>query len=191
MFFLLICKGHWFCCISKGSAVSHTNDHHKTEVQVVWIAPEAPPSSVRFLYVSQNISFIMHLHDAKRLWVLFGFRVTVLRRYSEFWVKIPGPVVSQYGVSPPPAGTTIDGSSDAKTAITSSMLSRAVSCADAFFPKWLILHMHTYLLTSNHFFFLVHLWWMWKQQVLSERSRWLWPPKWHVVSLPVLQERGN
>lgn len=87
------------CNYKDGSAVSHTNDHHKTEVQVVWIAPEAPPSSVQFL-------------------------VTVLRRYSEFWVKIPGPV-SQYGVAPPPAGTSIGGSSDAKTTTTSSMLSRS------------------------------------------------------------------
>ncbi|XP_057178358.1 putative ferric-chelate reductase 1 isoform X1 [Triplophysa rosa] len=88
------------CNDKDGSAVSHTDKHHKTEVQVVWIAPEDPPSSVRFL-------------------------VTVLRRYSEFWVKIPGPVVTRYGVDPPPAETTIGGSSDAKTTTASSMLSRS------------------------------------------------------------------
>ncbi|KAA0704678.1 putative ferric-chelate reductase 1 [Triplophysa tibetana] len=88
------------CNDKDGSAVSHTHKDKKTEVQVVWIAPQDPPSSVRFL-------------------------VTVLHKYSEYWVKIPGPVVTQYGVDPPPAETTIGGSSDAKTTTASSMLSRS------------------------------------------------------------------
>lgn len=60
-------------------------------------------------------------------WCLSGFRVTVLHKYSEYWVKIPGPVVTQYGVDPAPAETTVGGSSDAKTTTASSMLSRSVS----------------------------------------------------------------
>ncbi|XP_073720343.1 putative ferric-chelate reductase 1 [Misgurnus anguillicaudatus] len=88
------------CDNKDGSAVSHTSDHHKTEVEVVWIAPKDSPSSVRFL-------------------------VTVVRGYKDFWVKIPGPVVSQNGVAPPPAGTTIGRSTDAKTTTASSKLSRS------------------------------------------------------------------
>uniref|UniRef100_A0A673MT76 Putative ferric-chelate reductase 1 n=1 Tax=Sinocyclocheilus rhinocerous TaxID=307959 RepID=A0A673MT76_9TELE len=69
---------------SQGSAVSHTSDSHKTEVQVIWVAPSDSPSSVQFL-------------------------VTVARGYKEFWVKIPGPVLSQNGAAPPPQ-TTFGGS---------------------------------------------------------------------------------
>ncbi|KTF82188.1 hypothetical protein cypCar_00035051 [Cyprinus carpio] len=61
------------CDNKEGSAVSHTSDSHKTEVQVIWVAPSDSPSSVQFL-------------------------VTVARGYKEFWVKIPGPVVSQNGI---------------------------------------------------------------------------------------------
>uniref|UniRef100_A0A8C2GLT1 Ferric-chelate reductase 1b n=2 Tax=Cyprinus carpio TaxID=7962 RepID=A0A8C2GLT1_CYPCA len=61
------------CDNKEGSAVSHTSDSHKTEVQVIWVAPSDAPSSVQFL-------------------------VTVARGYKEFWVKIPGPVVSQNGI---------------------------------------------------------------------------------------------
>lgn len=60
------------CDNKEGSAVSHTSDSHKTEIQVIWVAPSDSPSSVQFL-------------------------VTVARGYKEFWVKIPGPVVSQNG----------------------------------------------------------------------------------------------
>ncbi|XP_058621268.1 putative ferric-chelate reductase 1 isoform X2 [Onychostoma macrolepis] len=58
------------CDSKEGSAVSHTDESHKTEVQVIWVAPSDSPSSVQFL-------------------------VTVAQGYKEYWVKSPGPVVSQ------------------------------------------------------------------------------------------------
>lgn len=89
---LLTCDG------KEGSAVSHIDESHKTEVQVIWVAPSDSPSSVQFL-------------------------VTVAQGYKEYWVKSPGPVVSQNGVAPPPQ-TTFSGSIGAQTT-TSSILSHS------------------------------------------------------------------
>ncbi|XP_051737663.1 putative ferric-chelate reductase 1 isoform X1 [Ctenopharyngodon idella] len=86
------------CGNKVNSAVSHTSDSHKTEVQVIWVAPPDSPSSVQFL-------------------------LTVVRHYNEYWVKIRGPVVSQNGVVPPPQ-TTFGGFISAKTT-ASSTLSRS------------------------------------------------------------------
>ncbi|XP_027005373.2 putative ferric-chelate reductase 1 isoform X1 [Tachysurus fulvidraco] len=63
------------CHHREGSAVSHTNDHHKTEVQVIWTAPQDAPSSVQFL-------------------------ASVVQKYELFWVKIPSPVLSRNGAPP-------------------------------------------------------------------------------------------
>ncbi|RXN22194.1 ferric-chelate reductase 1 isoform X1 [Labeo rohita] len=89
------------CDNKEGSAVSHTNDAHKTEVQVIWVAPSDSPPSVQFL-------------------------VTVARGYKEYWVKIPGPVVSQNGVAPP-SQTSFGGSTGVQTTqiTTSSILSHS------------------------------------------------------------------
>uniref|UniRef100_A0A8C9RIP8 Ferric chelate reductase 1 n=2 Tax=Scleropages formosus TaxID=113540 RepID=A0A8C9RIP8_SCLFO len=65
------------CGQTQGSAVSHTSDAKKTKMQVIWKAPKMSPLSVQFL-------------------------ATVVQRYSVYWVKIPGPVVSQNGVTPDP-----------------------------------------------------------------------------------------
>ncbi|XP_030626013.1 putative ferric-chelate reductase 1 [Chanos chanos] len=86
------------CGHTKGSAVSHTSGKHKKEVQVIWTAPNEPPPSVQFL-------------------------VTVVYKYKEFWVKIPGPVVTLPGVSPPPPQPT----HSAKTTTPSSVLSAPFS----------------------------------------------------------------
>ncbi|XP_073687201.1 putative ferric-chelate reductase 1 [Garra rufa] len=86
------------CDNKEDSAVSHTGESHKTEVQVIWVAPSDSPSSVQFL-------------------------VTVARGYKEYWVKIPGPVVYQNGVAPSPK-TAFGGSTGAQTT-TSSILSRS------------------------------------------------------------------
>jgi len=43
---------HWTYDIfqySQNSAVSHTSESHKTEVQVIWVAPPDSPSSVQFM----------------------------------------------------------------------------------------------------------------------------------------------
>ncbi|XP_052521509.1 ferric-chelate reductase 1 isoform X2 [Tympanuchus pallidicinctus] len=58
------------CGHTKNSAVSHTNKAKKKVVKVYWIAPGDAPKRVRFL-------------------------ATVVKKYKTFWVKIPGPVVSQ------------------------------------------------------------------------------------------------
>lgn len=68
---LLTCNTH------QGSAVSQTNDGHKTEVVVVWNAPADAPGQVQFF-------------------------VTVVTHYKKFWVKLPGPVIYQHGVTPLP-----------------------------------------------------------------------------------------
>ncbi|CAB1326003.1 unnamed protein product [Coregonus sp. 'balchen'] len=70
------------CGHTPGSAVSHTSDARQTKIVVIWNAPQNSPDAVEFL-------------------------VTVVAHYNTFWVKIPGPVVSQSGVPPiPPKPTT-------------------------------------------------------------------------------------
>ncbi|XP_071384389.1 putative ferric-chelate reductase 1 [Centroberyx affinis] len=70
------------CNNLKGSAVSHTSDARQTEVVVIWNAPKDSPSVVQFL-------------------------VTVVAHYSVYWVKLPGPIIYQHGVTPlPPHSTT-------------------------------------------------------------------------------------
>ncbi|KAM9487957.1 putative ferric-chelate reductase 1 [Clarias gariepinus] len=66
------------CDHREGSAVSHTSDKHKKEVQVMWTAPQDSPPSIQFL-------------------------ITVLQKYDLFWVKIPSSVVSQKGAPPLPS----------------------------------------------------------------------------------------
>ncbi|KAJ7332499.1 hypothetical protein JRQ81_014679 [Phrynocephalus forsythii] len=58
------------CGRVKNSAVSHTSKSKKTYMNTYWIAPRDSPKSIQFL-------------------------VTVVEKYSIFWVKIPGPVISQ------------------------------------------------------------------------------------------------
>uniref|UniRef100_A0A674B7G2 Ferric chelate reductase 1 n=1 Tax=Salmo trutta TaxID=8032 RepID=A0A674B7G2_SALTR len=70
------------CGHTAGSAVSHTSDARQTKIVVIWNAPQNSPDAVEFL-------------------------VTVVAHFKTFWVKIPGPVVSQSGVTPiPPKPTT-------------------------------------------------------------------------------------
>ncbi|XP_070989454.1 putative ferric-chelate reductase 1 isoform X2 [Oncorhynchus clarkii lewisi] len=70
------------CGHTPDSAVSHTSDARQTQIVVIWKAPQNSPAAVKFL-------------------------VTVVAHYKTFWVKIPGPVVSQSGVTPiPPKPTT-------------------------------------------------------------------------------------
>ncbi|XP_077308977.1 putative ferric-chelate reductase 1 [Lithobates pipiens] len=63
------------CGTVQDSAVSHVNKRKKSMVEVYWIAPSNAPQNVQFL-------------------------VTVVAKYSIYWVKIPGPIVSQ--TTPPP-----------------------------------------------------------------------------------------
>ncbi|XP_056408732.1 putative ferric-chelate reductase 1 [Hyla sarda] len=54
------------------SAVSQTNKRRKEEVSVYWLAPHQGPLHIQFL-------------------------ATVVEKYAVYWVKIPGPVISQSG----------------------------------------------------------------------------------------------
>ncbi|XP_068025291.1 ferric-chelate reductase 1 isoform X1 [Melanerpes formicivorus] len=58
------------CGHTKNSAVSHTSKTKKKHIRVYWIAPGDAPNRVQFL-------------------------ATVVKKYKTFWVKIPGPIVSQ------------------------------------------------------------------------------------------------
>ncbi|XP_061094222.1 putative ferric-chelate reductase 1 isoform X2 [Conger conger] len=68
------------CGHTQESAVSHTSDSKKRQIQVTWNSPESVPPSIQFL-------------------------VTVVHKYDVYWVRIPGPVVSQAGVTPGPHNT--------------------------------------------------------------------------------------
>uniref|UniRef100_A0A8C9XB61 Ferric-chelate reductase 1a n=1 Tax=Sander lucioperca TaxID=283035 RepID=A0A8C9XB61_SANLU len=72
------------CNKHQGSAVSHTSDARQTEVVVIWNAPTYAPRQVQFF-------------------------VTVVKHYSLFWVKLPGPIIYQHGVTPHPPHVTTFG----------------------------------------------------------------------------------
>ncbi|XP_036690415.1 ferric-chelate reductase 1 isoform X1 [Balaenoptera musculus] len=59
----------------QGSAVSHTSPSKKTEIKVYWNAPSSAPNHIKFL-------------------------ATVVEKYKIYWVKIPGPIISQPNVLP-------------------------------------------------------------------------------------------
>ncbi|XP_070775640.1 putative ferric-chelate reductase 1 [Enoplosus armatus] len=65
------------CNKHQGSAVSQTSDARQTEVVVTWNAPADAPGQVQFF-------------------------VTVVAHYNVFWVKLPGPIIYQHGVTPHP-----------------------------------------------------------------------------------------
>ncbi|XP_064003388.1 ferric-chelate reductase 1 isoform X2 [Pogoniulus pusillus] len=66
------------CSHTKNSAVSHTSKTKKKQMKVYWIAPADAPNRIQFL-------------------------ATVVKKYKTFWVKIPGPIVSQpSALSPAP-----------------------------------------------------------------------------------------
>ncbi|NWS18937.1 FRRS1 reductase, partial [Pachyramphus minor] len=64
------------CGRTKNSAVSQTSKTKKKHMKVYWIAPGDAPKHVQFL-------------------------ATVVKKYRIFWVKIPGPIVSQPDVLSP------------------------------------------------------------------------------------------
>uniref|UniRef100_A0A8C8R6P2 Ferric chelate reductase 1 n=1 Tax=Pelusios castaneus TaxID=367368 RepID=A0A8C8R6P2_9SAUR len=63
------------CGHVKNSAVSHTSKSKKKQVVAYWIAPTDAPEHVQFL-------------------------ATVVEKYKIFWVKIPGPIISQPNAPP-------------------------------------------------------------------------------------------
>ncbi|TMS10161.1 Putative ferric-chelate reductase 1 [Larimichthys crocea] len=65
------------CNKHQGSAVSHTSNARQTEVVVIWNAPADAPRQVQFF-------------------------VSVVAHYKTFWVKLPGPIIYQHGVTPHP-----------------------------------------------------------------------------------------
>ncbi|XP_064576560.1 ferric-chelate reductase 1 isoform X4 [Zonotrichia leucophrys gambelii] len=83
------------CGRTKNSAVSHTSKAKKKDIKVYWIAPEAAPKHIQFLNSQLKIYTVI------TLCVLCFLRATVVKKYRIFWVKIPGPVVSQPDVLSP------------------------------------------------------------------------------------------
>ncbi|XP_049736234.1 ferric-chelate reductase 1 [Elephas maximus indicus] len=59
----------------QGSAVSHRNPSKKNDIEVYWNAPSNAPNHIQFL-------------------------ATVVEKYKIYWVKIPGPVISQPNALP-------------------------------------------------------------------------------------------
>uniref|UniRef100_A0A8B9H5I9 Ferric-chelate reductase 1a n=1 Tax=Astyanax mexicanus TaxID=7994 RepID=A0A8B9H5I9_ASTMX len=110
------------CHSIKGSAVSHTSNTKLTEVGVVWTAPADAPPTVHFL-------------------------ATVVAHYSNFWVKIPSPVITQDGVTPnPTTPTTFTSASTETTAFSSDGCGQEKSC--------LLDPVHCNPATDTHCFFL-------------------------------------
>ncbi|XP_067394490.1 ferric-chelate reductase 1-like [Emydura macquarii macquarii] len=70
------------CGHVKNSAVSHTSKSKKKHVAAYWIAPTDAPEHVQFL-------------------------ATVVEKYKIFWVKIPGPIISQPNAPPLTTPTSI------------------------------------------------------------------------------------
>ncbi|XP_073705971.1 putative ferric-chelate reductase 1 isoform X2 [Garra rufa] len=97
------------CNSIEGSAVSHTSNAKKTEIQAIWKAPSNAPPTVQFL-------------------------ATVLAHYKIFWLKVPSPVISQGDVTPaPPQSTTEMSTNSASTSIlpqpfTSEGCGKSKSC---------------------------------------------------------------
>ncbi|XP_071985018.1 putative ferric-chelate reductase 1 isoform X2 [Engystomops pustulosus] len=60
------------CGSVQDSAVSQTNKRRKEQVEFYWIAPNDGPQHIQFL-------------------------ATVVEKYSVYWVKIPGPIISRSG----------------------------------------------------------------------------------------------
>ncbi|XP_013928973.1 PREDICTED: ferric-chelate reductase 1, partial [Thamnophis sirtalis] len=63
------------CGHVKNSAVSHTSKSKKNHMDAYWIAPSDAPKKVQFL-------------------------LTIVQKYIIYWVKIPGPKISQAGILP-------------------------------------------------------------------------------------------
>ncbi|XP_066539185.1 putative ferric-chelate reductase 1 [Hoplias malabaricus] len=89
------------CGDREDSAVSHRNDAHKKEVQVLWTAPQESPTFVQF-------------------------QVTIVQKYKLYWVRVPGPVVSMNGAPPLPPLSTAQRSA-AKTTTTPGTLTQPFS----------------------------------------------------------------
>ncbi|NXD38877.1 FRRS1 reductase, partial [Copsychus sechellarum] len=100
------------CGRTKNSAVSHTSKAKKKDIKVYWIAPGDAPKHVQFL-------------------------ATVVKKYRIFWVKIPGPIVSQPDVlSPtPPLHATTEAMS---TTHPVSYISKPFSASDCGITKFCI-----------------------------------------------------
>ncbi|NWI74945.1 FRRS1 reductase, partial [Dryoscopus gambensis] len=100
------------CGRTKNSAVSHTSKAKKKDIKVYWIAPGDAPKHVQFL-------------------------ATVVKKYRIFWVKIPGPIVSQTDVlSPtPPLHTTSEAMA---TSYPVSYISKAFSASSCGSMKFCI-----------------------------------------------------
>ncbi|XP_061859666.1 ferric-chelate reductase 1 isoform X2 [Colius striatus] len=100
------------CGRTKNSAVSHTSKAKKKYIKVYWIAPGDAPKRVQFL-------------------------ATVVKKYKTFWVKIPGPIVSQSKALSPT--TPLDVTSEAiSTSHSISHLSKPFNASGCGISKFCI-----------------------------------------------------
>ncbi|KFP82902.1 Ferric-chelate reductase 1 [Apaloderma vittatum] len=100
------------CGRTKNSAVSHTSKAKKKYVKVYWIAPGDAPKRVQFL-------------------------ATIVKNYRTYWVKIPGPIVSQR-LAPFPT-TTVHATSEAiSTSCPVSSLSKPFNASGCGIIKFCI-----------------------------------------------------
>ncbi|XP_069088244.1 ferric-chelate reductase 1 isoform X1 [Pleurodeles waltl] len=63
------------CGNVQDSAVSHTSKSRKTQIEVYWNAPSNAPQHIQFLF-------------------------SVVEKYKIYWVKLPGPIISQTSAPP-------------------------------------------------------------------------------------------
>ncbi|KAM6454405.1 ferric-chelate reductase 1 isoform 2-T2 [Liasis olivaceus] len=91
------------CGHVKNSAVSHTSKSKKNHLDAYWVAPRDAPKKIQFL-------------------------VTVVQKYSIFWVKIPGPTIFQPNI--PPLTTIMSTNWNIPTSLPVSYLSQPFNSSD-------------------------------------------------------------
>lgn len=120
------------------------------------------------------------------------FSVTVVAHYNEFWVKVPGPIISQDGVSPRPPlpHSTV---APLPTTTTTTSPPEPVSVPTSQWPQWNkpkceMTHSDPNLL---HMTPSVYIWGVWPMEIVRARSSRLWSQRWSSVFLPVYGCRGT
>lgn len=115
------------CGRVKNSAVSHTSKSKKTHLEAYWIAPRNIPKRIQFL-------------------------VTVVEKYRTFWVKIPGPIISQPKV--PVLTTTMSTEDTTPTMAPVSQLTQPFNASDCGSRKFCVRNPSNCNPASQNCFFL-------------------------------------
>lgn len=154
---------------------------------------------------------------AMHIWLSTGifFSVSVVATYNKFWVKLPGPIISQHGVTPLP--TQSDTTPPPAHSTTPSILPGPVSIwmsSDVFpwgstswtkdygigtLPEHTVINKlcmsnaHNILrpITSYYITPSVYLRGMWPIKILHPRSSWLWSKRRSALLLPLHDDRRS